>query len=54
MDDNTCVFVTSPETGQTYRVQMAERVDLTDEDRRDLALWMDAVAAAARKKLADQ
>lgn len=44
-----CVVVTSPETGETYRV----RVDgeLTAEEERDLALYMDAIAKAARNRL---
>lgn len=45
-----CVVVTSPETGETYRVRVDVAQPLTEDEQRDLALYMDALAEAARRR----
>lgn len=45
-----CVVVTSPETGETYRVRVDVAQPLTEDEQRDLSLYMDALAEAARRR----
>lgn len=48
-----CEEVTSPETGETYRVQVDSRKRLTRKEKVELALYMDHVTKAAKAKMAE-